>query len=290
MLPDMTRKPRIAIVGAGNLGSALAVSLRRAGFAVDAVIARPTGNSIRKARVLAKEVGARAVTDASDLRAELVWFCVPDSEIGRAARTLAQRFRGKGTVALHSGGALTSDELGPLRERGAALASVHPLMTFVAGSRPALAGVPFAMEGDLRAVRIARQIVRELGGQAFTIRKKDKAAYHAWGTFASPLLTALLATTERVAASAGVKRKAAIRRMIPILLQTLANYAQRGAARSFSGPLIRGDVDTVNRHLKVLESIPAAREVYASLARASLEFLPVKHKIALRRLLNSASD
>ena len=290
MLPDMTRKPRIAIVGAGNLGSALAVSLRRAGFTVDAVIARPTGNSINRARQLAKQIGARALTDAADLRAELVWFCVPDSEIGRAARMLAQRVRWKGTVALHSSGALTSDELEPLRQCGAAVASVHPLMTFVAGSRPALDGVPFAIEGDLRAVRMARQIVRELGGQPFAIRKKDKAAYHAWGTFASPLLTALLATTERVAVSAGLKRKAASRRMIPILLQTLANYAQRGAAKSFSGPIVRGDVDTVNRHLKVLESIPAAREVYASLARAGLQFLPVTHKNALRRLLDSASD
>ena len=290
MLPDMTRKPRIAIVGAGNLGSALAESLLCAGFAVDTVIARPTGNSIRKARVLAKQIGARALTDAADLRAELVWFCVPDSQIRRAARTLAPKFRGKGTVALHSSGALTSEELKPLRQRGAAVASVHPLMTFVPGSRPALAGVPFAIEGDLRAARIARQIVRELGGQPFAIRKTDKPAYHAWGTFASPLLTALLATTERVAASAGVKRKAAVRRMLPILLQTLANYAQRGAARSFSGPIIRGDVDTVNRHLKVLASIPAAREVYASLARAGLEFLPVKHKDALRRLLDSLSD
>ena len=288
MLPDMTRKPRSAIVGAGNLGSALAVSLRRAGFTLEAVIARPTGNSIQKARALAKQVGARALTDPSDLNAELVWLCVPDSEIGRAARMLAQKFRWKGTVALHSSGALTSAELESLRERGAAVASVHPLMTFVPGSQPALGGVPFAIEGDRRAVMIARRIVRELGGQPFAIRKKDKAAYHAWATFASPLLTALLATTERVAAAAGVKHKAAIRRMIPILLQTLANYAQHGAAKSFSGPIIRGDVDTVKRHLQVLEGMPAVRDVYASLARASLQFLPVKHKNSLKRLLNSA--
>ena len=290
MLPGMTGKPRIAIVGAGNLASSLAVSLRRAGFAVDAVISRPAGNSITKARRLARLIGARVLTDAADLRAELVWLCVPDSQILRAARTLAPKSRWKGIVALHSSGALTSDELEPLRKRGAAVSSVHPLMTFVPGSRPALAGVPFAIEGDLRAVQTARRIVRELGGQPFAIRKKDKAAYHAWGTFASPLLTALLATTERVAVAAGVERKAAMRRMLPILQQTLTNYAQRGAAKSFSGPIIRGDVDTVNRHLKVLAGIPAAGEVYASLARASLEFLPVKHKNALKRLLDSASD
>src|ERR1700741_1210958 len=105
MLPDMTGEPRIAIVGAGSLGGTLAVSLRRAGFVVDAVIARPTGNSIRKARRLAKQVGARALTDPSDLKAELVWLCVPDSEIGGAARSLASRLRWKGIVALHSSGA-----------------------------------------------------------------------------------------------------------------------------------------------------------------------------------------
>jgi len=290
MLPGMRQKPRVAIVGAGNLGSALALSLRRAGFAVDAVIARPTEKSIGKARRLARQIGAQVLSDTADLKAELVWFCVPDSQIGRAAATLAQGFRWKGVVALHSSGALTSDELGPLRQRGAAVASVHPLMTFVPGSRPALDGVPFAIEGDRRAVQSARRIVRELGGQPFAIRKQDKAAYHTWGTFASPLLTALLATTERVAISAGVKRKDAVRRMVPILRQTLANYAERGAARSFSGPIIRGDVDTVKRHLKVLKSIPTARAVYASLARASLELLPVKHKNALRRLLDSGSD
>lgn len=290
MLPGMRGKPRIAIVGAGNLGSALAVSLRRAGFTVEAVIARPTARSAGKARRLARQIGARVLTDATDLKAELVWFCVPDSQIRLAARALAGRFRWKGIVALHSSGALTSDELEPLRQRGAVLASVHPLMTFVPGSPPALAGVAFAIEGDRRAVQIARRIVHELGGQPFAIRKEDKAAYHAWGTFASPLLTAVLATTERVAGLAGMKRKDAVRRMIPILQQTLANYVERGAPRSFSGPIIRGDVETVNRHLHVLKSIPAAREVYLALARASLEFLPVKQGSALRQLLKSASD
>ena len=290
MLPGMRRKPRIAIVGAGNLGSALAVSLRNAGFAVDAVIARPAAKSIRNARRLARQIGGRALSEASDLNAQLVWFCVPDSEIARVARALTPRFRWNGVVALHSSGALTSDELDPLRQHGAAVASVHPLMTFVPGSRPALDGVPFAIEGDRRAVQITRRIVGELGGRPVAIRKEDKAAYHAWGTFASPLLTALLATTESVAGLAGVKRKDAVRRMIPILQQTMANYAERGAAKSFSGPIIRGDVETVNRHLQVLQSIPAVRQVYVSLARASIEFLPVKHKSALQRLLDSASE
>ena len=151
-------------------------------------------------------------------------------------------------------------------------------MTFVRGSRPSLTGVPFAVEGDAVAVRVARRIVKSLGGKVYSIRKQDKAAYHAWGTVASPLFTALLATTEQVAAAAGVNRKAARQRMIPILRQTLANYAALGAERGFSGPIVRGDVDTVKRHLRVLRDTPAAREVYIALARAALRYLPAKNK------------
>lgn len=290
MLPGMAAKPRVAIVGAGNLGSALALALQRAGYAIEAVIARSRGESLKKAQKLAKQVGAVASTDLSGVRAELIWFCVPDAAIARAARSLAEKVEWRGRVALHSSGALSSDELAALRSRGAAVGSVHPLMTFVRGSRPSLAGVPVALEGDPAAVRLARRVVQDVGGHAYSIRKKDKAAYHAWGTFASPLFTALLATTEQVAVLAGVNRKAAKQRMIPIVLQTLANYAAFGAAGAFSGPIVRGDVDTVKRHLRVLRSIPAAREVYSDLARAALQYLPAKNKSSLKQLLDSEPD
>jgi predicted short-subunit dehydrogenase-like oxidoreductase (DUF2520 family) len=183
---------------------------------------------------------------------------------------------------------LTSDELSVLRELGTEVASVHPLMTFVGGSRPALGGVAFAVEGDAGAVRRARRVVRDLGGHAYSIRKEDKAAYHAWATFASPLLTALLATTEQVAGCAGIQRTDARRRMMPMLRQTLDHYAALDAARAFSGPIVRGDADTVLRHLRVLRDVPAAREVYSALARAALLYLPAKHKAALRKSLRSA--
>ena len=158
-------------------------------------------------------------------------------------------------------------------------------MTFVRGSRPSLTGVSFAIEGDPVAVRAARRIVRDLGGESYSISRKEKKPYHAWGTFASPLLTALLATTEEVAALAGVTKKAARQRMLPILLQTVKNYGTIGAAAGFSGPLIRGDVETVRSHLEVLRTAPVPRQVYMALARAALEYLPAKNKTALRRLL-----
>jgi len=188
-------------------------------------------------------------------------------------------------VALHSSGALTSDELAALRMRGAALASVHPLMTFVRGSRPSLAGVPFAIEGNPKAVGAARAIVLRLHGRAFIIPKERKEAYHTWGMFASPLLTALLAASERVALAAGVHRKAARERMLPILRQTLANYARLGAPGSFSGPIARGDAATVGKHLQVLLEVPEVREIYVALAHAALRYLPAKNRAVLGKML-----
>jgi predicted short-subunit dehydrogenase-like oxidoreductase (DUF2520 family) len=286
----LPKKPHIAIVGAGNLAAALAVSLRPAGYRIELIIPRKGMASRRQARRLARKIGASVVAGGqAHIQSDVVWFCVPDGTIASAARSLLGAADWKGKIALHSSGALTSDELRVLHERGAAVASVHPLMTFVRGSRPPLAGIPFAIEGDEKAVRVARAIVRGLRGRAFPIRKQQKEAYHAWGMFVSPLLTALLAVSENVAAAAGVSRKAASQRMLPILQQTLANYARLGAAGSFSGPIARGDVDTVNKHLKVLRGVPEVQEVYIALARASLRRLPAKNRAALEKILESGS-
>src|ERR1700692_2628934 len=157
ILPGMSarvpKKPRVAIVGAGNLASALAGSLRAAGYRIELIISRKGIRSIRQARRLAREVGASAVTvERAHIQADMVWFCVPDGAIASAAHFLLGAADWKGKIALHSSGALTSDELCVLQERGAAVASVHPLMTFVRGSGPPLSGIPFAIEGDQKAV------------------------------------------------------------------------------------------------------------------------------------------
>ena len=181
----MAERPGITIVGAGNLASALAPALHRAGYEIDGIVARSGAASKARAKALARAVNS-AVISPAQVKSRIVWLCVPDGEIARAARTLAAAIEWNGRVALHSSGALSSHELAVLQRRGAAAGSVHPLMTFVHGSRPSLAGVPFAVEGDARAARTARAIVRKLRGQAFSIGRREKVAYHAWGMFASP--------------------------------------------------------------------------------------------------------
>jgi len=312
----MTRKPTVAIVGAGSLANFLAVALHDAGFTITEIVARDSPRSRRRARALAAKVGARAVTaHSAALDATLFWFCVPDREIRGAASALAvslaapaaahkkgrspsrlpskfpSKFPNKVRFALHSSGALLSRELNPLRQAGAAVASVHPLMTFVAAAHPSehpsMTGVPFAIEGDDGATRVARQIVSELGGENFSLPAARKAAYHAWATMTSPLLLAYLVTLEEAAQAAGLTPKQARRKSLPIITQTLANYSRLGPAQSFSGPLVRGDAETVAKHLAVLKKHPGAREVYVALARAAMRGLPVKNRDGLKRLLRN---
>lgn len=277
------RIPGIAIVGTGKFGTALAVSLRRAGYTITEIVSRGGKSSRQRGKALAQRVGARAaILGKSELDAKLVWLCGPDGAIAGCAKSLA---RVEGKTVLHSSGALTSDELNVLRKQGARVASVHPMMTFVANVTPSLTGVGFAMEGDLEAVRVAKAIVKRLGGESFLIAKKDKALYHAWGTFASPLVTALLASSEEVAGAAGISRAMARRWMSMIVRQTIENYAQQGAAGSFSGPMIRGDAATIKKHLHVLRRLPMARQVYLALARSALRTLPTRNSKELRALL-----
>ena len=282
----MPARSSVALVGPGNLGSALAVALRRAGYRIDEVISRDQPASRHRARGLARRVGARAATfQTARLRARLVWIAVTDDAIPAAVRLLAQHPAWKQKIALHSSGALTSDQLRPLRRRGASVAALHPMMTFVPGTAPSLRGVPFAVEGDRRAVTAARRIARDLGGFVFPIRKRDKPLYHVYGSFSSPLVVVTLATAERIARAAGVPARSVRQAIAPIVRQTVENYLRRGAAAAFSGPVKRGDVGTVRRHLQALARVRGAREVYVALIGGALEVLPSGNKRGIRRLL-----
>jgi predicted short-subunit dehydrogenase-like oxidoreductase (DUF2520 family) len=287
----MAAKPEIAIVGPGRLGSALARELVRAGYRLSEIISRDTRDSRKKARELARITGSRAATVASARAlATLIWFCVPDREIASAAEALAGSGRGRKkdwqrAIAFHSSGALTSDQLEPLGRRGASVASVHPLMTFVEDSTPPLGNVPFAIEGDPPASRLARQIVGDLGGQAFLISKADKPAYHALATLTSPLVVAMLTAAEEAARAVGLSAADARRKLAPMVRQTVANYFALGPERAFTGPLARGEIAVIGQHLKVLKALPQARTVYLALARVALRKLPVENRKQLNRLL-----
>src|SRR6185312_11564527 len=149
-------KPCITVVGPGRLGTALARALHESGYAISEIVYR-RGASSARAKSLAKELNARAVTTITP--APVVFLCVGDSQVSEVVSGIESAdWRGK--ITLHTSGALTSDVLRPLRRRGAAVGSMHPMMSFVRGAQTPLWGVWFGIEGEAKAVRAARSIVR----------------------------------------------------------------------------------------------------------------------------------
>jgi len=279
-------KATITLIGAGNLAQALGPALKTAGYKIDFVAARETASSRRRAAMLARLLESRtqSLSDAGPT-SDILWICHTDDALAETAKLLARKPGWQGKIVFHSSGALSSDVLSPLKRKGASTASLHPMMTFVPGATPRMEDVPFAVEGDTRAALVARRIVRDLGAESFAIKKAAKPLYHALGSFSSPLIVAALVTAERVGRGAGLTASQTRRVMTPILRQTIKNYAERGAAAAFSGPIKRGDLNTVLRHLQELKRVPGASEVYRALVKSALMDLPSAKRKELMRLL-----
>jgi len=277
----------ISLIGAGNLAHALGPSLRSAGYRIETVAFRRPAKSQQRAVALAKRLGARAIRlEQAGPGSDIVWICHTDDALGETARQLARKAGWKGKIVFHSSGALSSDVLATLARAGAHTASLHPMMTFVSGTNPRMKAVPFAVEGDAQAVAAARRITHRLGAEIFEIRKESKVLYHALGSFSSPLVVATLATAERIGHAAGLNRTQTRKVMGPILVQTLKNYMERGAPAAFSGPIKRGDLETIRGHLRELKKVPGAVEVYRALVRSALQDLPAENKAAIVRMLS----
>ena len=273
--------PSVSIIGLGNWGNSLAHALTDAQVHLHEVVVRGPV-SARKTTLPLTNLGR------ASLEADVLWLCVPDKAIARVTAGLVKRVAGQGLdgrIVVHSSGALGAGVLQAAANAGASVGSVHPLMSFPTRRPVMLKGVPFAVEADAASSRALNQLVRLVGGRPFAIREASKALYHAVGVLSSPLLVSHLAAAHEAAARAGFNPREARQLIEPIARATLNNFFRNGAARSFSGPIARGEVETIRLHLKALKAHPILASVYRSLALYALETLPNPGRKALRASL-----
>ena len=277
----------VAIVGTGNVARVLALALLNSGVRVSEIVTRDASESKKQGEKLARYVMARATTvNDAKLDAKIVWFCVSDGAIADVAAHLAKLpVNWKRKMVLHASGALTSSELEVLKKKGASVASVHPMNTFLPTSSPDLQGTPFGVEGDVAAMRAGKRIAKRISGGApvFEIKAQDKVLYHAIGSFTSPLTISTLNVAERIAGSIGISEPRVL--MGAILRRTIENFIANGSVAAFSGPIRRGDSATLRKHLAALSKVPGAREAYVALARNAIDHLPTKDQAEMRELL-----
>lgn len=206
---------------------------------------------------------------------------VPDRAVPGCARALAGQIDPRTRVVLHASGALPAAVLEPLRARGRTLASLHPLMTFARGDGPrvSLTGVAAAVEGDPAGVRVARRLARQLGLVPFALAAEDRARYHALAALAANFTSVLIAAACGELSRLGPSRRWSRRALEPLVLQAVRNVLATGDLSRLTGPLVRGDVDTVAAHARALPS--ALSRVYDSIARLAVEMLHEEGRLGL---------
>jgi predicted short-subunit dehydrogenase-like oxidoreductase (DUF2520 family) len=247
----------VAIVGAGRVGCGLGRRLRELGWRIGAVVARSRARARRAVLAIGGGVAHGALTRQA-VGGDVILITTPDDAIARVAEELAgiggSEWRGK--IVLHTSGALDRGALEPLSKLGASTGSIHPLQTFSGRGVPDLDGVVFAIEGDRRALRTARNIARSLGGVPVVVEGPLKPAYHAAGAMVAGQGLALVEAATRVLMKSGFARRQAVQALLPLMRQMLSNFERHGPRAAWTGPHSRGDYATIARHHAALTRFP----------------------------------
>lgn len=272
---------RVAVLGPGRVGTTLAMALPRPAYAVVAVAGRAPGaaEDFRPAvpgaveRFLHAVPGAAALPAAQATRsADLVLVTVPDDQLTTVVRSLAADGVAEGSRWVHTAGGLDHTVLAPVRAAGARVAACHPAQTFPdpPTALAALPGTAWAVTAEPGDRGWAGDLVADLGGTPITVRAADRVLYHAGLVVGSNGTAAVVSLARDLLLGAGVADPAAF--LTPLVTASASNAAARGAA-ALTGPVRRGDVGTVRRHLAELAvALPEALDAYRALARLALGY------------------
>ena len=243
--------PTLNIIGAGKVGRVLGRLFTASGsFAVQDVLTR----SCASAAGAVDFIGAgRAVTALAQMRPADCWMlAVTDDQIAAMCAALPVA---AGTVVFHCSGAKSSRELAGAVAAGAAVASVHPVRSFADPAQVAasFAGTYCGVEGDAAALALLTPALIAIGVQAVPIDAAAKTVYHAASVFASNYLVTVLDAGLRAYQAAGVPQEVALALAAPLARETLENVLRMGPERALTGPIARGDMDTVARQQEALD-------------------------------------
>ena len=249
-------KPSFAIVGCGKVGRALGKFLTAAGYRA----AGFAGRSLSSARETAKLAQSEHYSDIPwevTRDADIVFITTPDGAIKGTCDSIARNNGiSNNAIVLHCSGALPSTILSAAKFHGAYSGSMHPLQSFASADyeHNPFRGIIIAVEGDQEAVQAAKEIASDLGATAVTLLTEAKTLYHASAVVASNYLVTLLDLAFRLINTAGIAGKDAFKVLKPLIDGTLANIEEVGMPTALTGPIVRGDVETVAKHVKEIGS------------------------------------
>ncbi|MBP1707381.1 MAG: pyrroline-5-carboxylate reductase [Chloroflexi bacterium] len=269
---------KLGIIGAGTVGTALAVRLSRKGYRIAAVASR----SLSSARRLVQAVGSGQVYDTPQGVAEnasFIFLTTPDDAIPAIVNQVRWH---RGQCVVHCSGADSLDVLEPARIVGAHVGSFHPLQTFASIQKAIdnLPGSTFALEAEGPLLNTLKEMAGALEGRWIKLEAGDKAAYHTAAVMTCNYLVTLVKLATDLWDSFGVPRQQAIQALLPLLKGTLNNIENLSVPQALTGPIARGDVGTVQIHLNTLkDNAPSILPAYCELGLQTIPLAIAKGKL-----------
>lgn len=266
----MMEKQKVAIIGAGNVGSILAKAFYKQGYELTGIASK----TITSAGQLARLFGVLATTEAAEITrtADLVVIATPDRYIMQVTAEIAQTGGFKpGQVVVHTSGTMSVASLNIASELGAFTGGIHPLQSFADRERDVilLRDIYFAVAGHKEAINMGRKIAQEFGGKSFILGDEQRALYHAGACIVSNYFVALFHWATQLYEGLGLTTEQAMAALMPLVQGTMKNVGQLGPTQALTGPVSRGDGDTIMTHLAALKN-KQEQELYATLARYTL--------------------
>ncbi len=269
---------KIGIIGAGTVGSALAIKLADSGYPVVAVASRTQTSAEKLAKTI---TGCRAVDNHQQVAdtADIVFITTPDAVIPQIVSAVRWH---QGQSVVHCSGADSTEVLEPARQMGANTGAFHPLQSF-AGIKQAVANLPgstIAIEAEEPLLATLKSMAEKFNCRWIELKASDKVVYHAAAVIASNYLVTLVKLADDLWETFGIPREQATQALLPLLKGTLNNIEHTGIPQALTGPIARGDIDTVKKHLAALQKeAPDALFAYCELGLQTIPIAQAKGKI-----------
>lgn len=274
-MPVRNNSLKISIVGAGRVGTTLAVLFRKRGHTIVSVISRTRTDAKRCAALVHCSTYSTRLEDLSSAT-NLLIIATPDEAIREVAETISRldTLNFSHLRAFHASGSLTSDELRSFSRRGALIFSMHPIQTFpkklsVDLQVKGMAGVSYGIEGSPRAIGFAKKLVRELGGSYLIVPKKKKISYHLACVIASNYTVGLLGAVEEIIAPFAASPR--LRHFKALIEASVRNALQDSPQEALTGPIARGSVRIVQEHLRELRRNNRLGTLYRAVGMYALQ-------------------
>lgn len=263
----------ISFIGAGRVSTALGLYFKKNNFEITGYLSRSEVNS----RQAASQTGSRAFTELRELlgRSDIIWITTPDDKIEEVANriaTLPVTDKNKKLI-LHASGVHTAALLEPTKKAGYHIAAAHPLLAFDSADDAVkmLAQTWFAVEESTFPIS---GILHKCGNKTFTVNRDKKILYHAAACVLSNYMVTLIDASQRIFEHAGLSKQDAMHAMQPLLESVIKNLENKQSRDALTGPIKRGDAETVKMHLDALnKSLPEMFELYKLLGQKTMQMI-----------------